>query len=440
MTKFRRVGLWTALALFCVFIAGAIVIRSAFGWYLGSEGFHRRISRATARALQADGEFLPLHFGGMTVYSDGFAARGKGSAFFSTLRADQIRADFNWRGLLHRAWQIDELTAQRLDIRFADRQPEKPELVRQKRQSRAAPSGWRLDLRRASIQESRWHWGEGTATGGSITGSALDLTPSGSSWIIAASGGKLEQTGWPELNIESAKLRYTSGALFVTESALRSGAGRVLVTGEVELDRAADLQAEFENLAVAPLLPADWRLRLSGNFSGTAKIHAPISDPKAMQVSGSLRLSDGQLEALPMLDQIATFTGSERFRRMALSKASVEFTRDAHSVSVKNLVLESEGLLRMEGAFSVQEDRIDGNFQVGVTASSLQWLPGSRERVFTVAHDGYFWTPMHLSGPVAHPSEDLTPRLVAAAAGQLFNDPEKAARDAAKSILDLLPH
>ena len=83
--------------------------------------------------------------------------------------------------------------------------------------------------------------------------------------------------------------------------------------------------------------------------------------------------------------------------------------------------------------------------QVGVTPSSLQWLPGSQARVFTVARDGYLWTPMRLAGPLEEPEEDLSPRLIAAAQGAIIDkatdtarDVIDSAKDAAKSALDLL--
>ena len=56
-----------------------------------------------------------------------------------------------------------------------------------------------------------------------------------------------------------------------------------------------------------------------------------------------------------------------------------------------------------------------------MTAASLQWLPGAQARVFTVAHDGCYWTPVHLIGPIGHPHEDLAKRLIAAAAGELLD-------------------
>ena len=73
-----------------------------------------------------------------------------------------------------------------------------------------------------------------------------------------------------------------------------------------------------------------------------------------------------------------------------------------------------------------------------MTAASLQWLPGAQARVFTVAHDGCYWTPVHLIGPIGHPHEDLAKRLIAAAAGELLDKNADQIIDAAKSLLDLI--
>ena len=234
-----------------------------------------------------------------------------------------------------------------------------------------------------------------------------------------------------------AKLLKTLAKENSVESFYRGDIARKI--GEVNFHNAADLQTQLTDLPLEPLLPPDWRARLSGKLSGAAKIHAPFSDGP-VHVEGSISLGEGQVEALPMLDQIATFTRTERFRRMALSKASLTFTRDGRLTSARDVVIESEGLMRIEGEFTVTDDQIDGVFQIGVTASSLQWLPGSQARVFTIAHNGYFWTPLRVTGPVAHPREDLTARLVAAAAGELLQNSQDALLDTAKGILDLIPH
>jgi hypothetical protein len=420
-------------------MAAAVSIRVGFGWYVKSEAFQRRTAAAVGHALRADGTFTPFQLADATFYSDRFVARGSRGAFFSDLQADQIRAAFNWRALFHRTCQIDELNVQRLAVRFANQHG--PEIRPTKRESEARQPvpRWKLDLRKANIAQSTWDWVTNDGNPGSITGSSFTLTPNGDSWLIDGNGGKMSQSGWPALSIESARLRYTSSSLFVTDSVLRTGTGRITLSGEVEFRKAADLQTQFTDISLTPLLPADWRLRLSGKMSGTASIHAPLADG-SIYVEGRMQLTDGQVEALPLLDQIAAFTRTERFRRVSLTKASLSFARDSSLITAKDIMIESEGLMRIEGACTVVNDQIDGVFQIGVTSASLQWLPGSQARVFTIAHDGYYWTSLRLAGPVAHPTEDLTPRLVAAAAGEILQNAQDTVLDAAKSILELVPH
>ena len=93
MTKFRPSVLWIALGLFGLLVlVVAIFVRVGFGYYLQSESFRQRIAGAVGRVLKADGTFMPLQLVNGTLYSDGFVARGQSGAFFSDLRADQIRA------------------------------------------------------------------------------------------------------------------------------------------------------------------------------------------------------------------------------------------------------------------------------------------------------------------------------------------------------------
>ncbi len=439
MTKFRRCGLWAILALLGLFVLAAIAARLGANWYLRSDRFRKQITSAVGKELRADGDFMPLHFADGTFYTDGYVARGQAAAFFSDLRADQIRAAVNWRGLLDHRWEVDELNVQNLDVRFADRSSPTPAPVEVVPHLPKKKGAWKLDLRRAAVAESSWRWGATPDTAGSVTHAAFTLSPNDGAWLIDASSGTLAQTGWPSLTIASANLRYTGASLFVTESELRNGAGRITVNGEVRFDHAADLQAQFENVEITPLLPADWRLRLHGNLTGTAHLTAPLPGSD-VRVESDLRLSNGQLEAVPLLDEIASFTRTERFRRLDLTRGSLSFTRQTGVVTIKNLLLESEGLMRVEGNCMIAKQKIDGVFQVGVTSASLQWLPGSQARVFTVAHDGYYWTPLRLTGSVDHPHEDLTRRLVAAAAGELLQKSGDDLIDTAKSLLDLMPH
>ena len=80
-----------------------------------------------------------------------------------------------------------------------------------------------------------------------------------------------------------------------------------------------------------------------------------------------------------------------------------------------DLEIESKGLFRIEGKFTIENDRIEGNFNVGAAGDVLEPIPGSKEKVFTQSRGAYLWTSMTLSGPMEHPREDLKQRLVSAA-------------------------
>jgi hypothetical protein len=103
-----------------------------------------------------------------------------------------------------------------------------------------------------------------------------------------------------------------------------------------------------------------------------------------------------------------------------------------------------KGLLRLEGSCVITDaGGITGALRVGVTPQTLQWIPGSRERVFTVAQNGYVWTDVKISGSLKDLREDLTPRLVAAMQDETIHQGTKiirelpnAAREGAQGALD----
>ncbi len=437
---------WALLAVLVLLLVAVVVARAMFFNYLRSDAFRRTLGQGAARALHASqADFSPLEFDGAMVYGDNFTAARNDGGGFSSIDADQMRASFDWHGLLHHTVQIDELEIQRLTI-----EPP-PKNLEGAAPPSSIPGGpgteggwhrnWTVDLRKAIINEANWDWSEGPA--GGITRAEVALTPDGgNAWVIDVQGGKLEQAGWPALDIDAASLRYQEPDLYINSSSLRDGEARLSVTGSVEARQSVNLQVKFNGVDVQPLLTADWRERLSGRLNGQADIEAQLGDAagRNVTVSGSASLVDGQLTALPILDQIGTFTQTERFRRLDLTRASANFTHTPDRLEVSNLVLESEGLIRVEGAYSVVGGQIDGTFQVGLTPETLQWIPGSQEQVFTLSRDGYLWTSMRLTGPVEHPHDDLTPRLATAAGASVIQGAEGTAKKAATDALDLLLH
>ena len=438
------------ISLLVLLLVGLLVARTLFTRYLHSEAFRRSLGEGAANALHASrAEFSPLEFDGALVYGENFQATREDGGGFSSINADLLRASFDWHGLLHHTVQVDEMSIQRLTI--------EPPVTRAALPGNnletpaplvAGRKGWTVDLRKAVISQANWHWSNDPV--GGITGAAVTLSPTtDGAWLIDAQGGTARQTGWPALDIESASMRWQAPTLYINSSTLRNGPSRMNVTGSVETRQSLNLLVQFDGVDVQPLLTSDWRERLAGLLTGQANVQATLGVGEQgnaghdVTISGTASLVSGRLTALPILDQIGVFTHTERFRQLDLTRASAEFTRTADQLDVRNLVVESAGLIRVEGAYTVRNGEIAGDFKVGLTPATLQWIPGSQEEVFTDSRAGYWWTNMKLSGPAAHPNDDLTPRLVAATGNGVIKDVqgvESTVKKAAQSALDLLLH
>lgn len=442
----RRWLAWSALALIVLIVVAIVAGRAAIGTYLRSDRFRAFLAQRAGKSLHADVEVAPLHFTGLNFYGEGFTARGEPGAAFRDLKVDGVRAELSLRRFFERVWQVDSVQAERVTLSLgapAATRDETPSAVSATPAGNRSP-GWfpnRVEIARADVRDLQLRWGEG-----GISGLAATFTPQEGGWKILGSGGRVEQRGQPSLEIRSLHLLHRPSALFVQSAELEpAGGGTIKMTGEVQFDRALQLRAELDGIALAPLLGEDWRVRLQGKAAGEVEIRTPLPTRGSLALQGTIRLLDGDLTALPVLDQIALFTRTQQFRRLKLTRASADFDHAGDRLEVRNLVAESAGLLRIEGRFTLERDQIDGTFQVGVTPSSLQWLPGSQERVFTESRDGYLWAPMRLTGPARNPRDDLTQRL-ATAAGQAIidtaqgtvQDAIKTGRDVLKGALDLL--
>ena len=432
----QRLLLLVSISGGLLLVFGFLVVPLLLQSALHSDAFRKLVSQKTSAFLKAEGEYLPLQWNGFAAYSDGYAARGQAGSALTELRADQIRADLSPLGILNHAWQINSLDLQRLQLVFArptGTAPVQPALPESSRSS----TGWlswpdHLDLRRIQIQETDVQW-----PAGQLRQTRATLTPAGDAWNITGFGGQLQLSDWPVLRVDHFRVRAKPGELFLTDSQFKlSDSESVNVTGQINLQSppALDLVVSVNGVSITPFLPDDWRAKFHGNLGGDAK----VTGAENLTVAGKINLSNGRIEALPVLDRIAVFTQTVQFRQIPLQVATADFVWTAPTLTVSNLVLESSGLLRIEGGFMVTQRNLTGDLQVGVTPSSLRWLPGSQTRVFTVQRAGYVWTTVHVTGPVDNLNEDLSTRLVRAAGTELIENATDTLQKGAQQLLDLL--
>jgi len=437
---------------------GSVIVLLALAWfglkawlmaYLHGPEFQRFVSARLSETLRAEVDCAPLRFNGFDVFCDGVRARGYEDSPFAEARIEQVRARFSLRKFFQRAWEIEQIGAERVTLKL-----EGTRLAAPLRKSESGPprseSGWlpnRMEVGVAKVNELEITWGNLPSSAGSLRGVAVQAKPVENGWDIGGEGGALVTAGLPALDVVTLRIRQRGSVMFVNEAKFNGRAGgSVAATGEVDFSKALDLQAQIEGIDMAPFLADDWRARLHGKMAGDIRVQSALPSAGVPPVvSGALRIDGGRVEALPVLDQIALFTRTREFRQLSLTRVSGDFRRDASRLEVTKLTAESEGRLRVEGGFLIAQGQIDGTFQVGVPPGLLAWLPGSQEKVFTVARDGYLWTPMRLTGPVEGPSEDLSNRLVVAAgeavlekADAVTRDVIQTGKDAAKGALDLL--
>ena len=437
----KRILIWIAVGFAGLILVGYIVFSFWLNSYLRGDSFRTLLNRKTSIFLHADGQYLPFHWTGFSVYSDGYQAHGKPGTVFRDLQADQIRAEFQPQGIFHHAWEIDELTIQRLQVNLT---PTTLDVEFPPTSSAgSAHSSWvpnRLDLRKTQINDLNLTWSAPSQTA-NIRQTRAIIEPEDRAWIISAHGGQLRQTGWPVLNIDHLRLRYQAPELFITDGQLKlSDSENVNITGQANFSSqpVVDLQIKINGVVVTPFLPADWRAKLKGIANGDARLSGRFDNLETITATGKLNLTGAQLEALPVLDKIALFTRTEQFRQLVFQKASMDFIWMKSKLTINHILMESEGLLRIEGDCIVAQEKLDGLFQVGVAPTSLRWIPGSQARVFTVERNGYVWTPVRVTGPLVNLKEDLSQRLITAAGTEILEGVKGSLEKGAKDLLDLL--
>jgi hypothetical protein len=429
--KWLKVLAWTLGSLAVLFV---IAIVGAKGWinsYLGSPEFLRRMARHSSEEMRARVEISPVRFDGSQFFSDGLQATGGPEANFSDLKITNVRGEFRlptlW-GLLSgdRKVGIDNVDVQHVEANFFDDRIALDLPPHKKREHRG-------DLGKITVRELRLGW-----RGGRVSGMGVTATQVERGWQVAGQGGRVMQNGLPSMDIVSMRLVHKEPSLFIQEARLREDGGEISATGEVTAKEKVDLQFKVSGVNVTPLLPEDWRARLHGRISGDARLMYSLREGTgaARVLSGNALLQQGALEALPVLNKIAEFTKTDRFRRLALNQVRGDFRVDDNGLRVTNFVLESERLISVKGQFTIVNDQIDGTFEVGITPGPLQWLPGSQEKVFVTQRDGYAWTTMRITGPVDGPKEDLSSRLVAAAEAAVVQKVESTANQAVGTAVD----
>lgn len=410
------------LLVLCLF--GAAVFYLSVRGYLHSEGFRRLLSEKASSAAKVTGEFTPFRWEGLAVDAEGFQATGQG--IIRELRIDGLHTEVGMGGLRRGVWEIRNARMRRValsvDASQADASPEPaaagsgtgfPE-------TREKSKGWfprEVELQGLELGElelsARLEQGPFTASGMKV-----EVKPDGGrrSFRAEVSGGiiKLPFELLPEARLDEARLRYQDAAVFLTHlSAAAWKDGRLDASGEWDrATRRFSFEGNVSGVNCEDLLSETWAKRVIGVLSSDFAADNFSGKPVAR---GRLVLHNGTLTALPVLDMLAAYADTRRFRVLPLSEARADWRWEKERIDFTDIVIASDGLARLEGRVTIRGQELAGTLRLGLVPGTLASIPGAETDVFTPGERGLLWAPIHLTGTLDKPREDLGDRLLAAA-------------------------
>ena len=442
----KRFCIGAGCILFGILAAG-ISANVGLSAFLRSSKLRDRVSARTAEELKASAGYLPLSWRGLSVYCQGFLVQGEPSQALTRMEAAGLSARCGLTSLWHGVFVIHELDVQRLQVaygqtavgQFTNDLPHQPEVK--------APdpnkSAFTVDIHKTVIASTNIWWGNKANALGGLKNVAATIYTINKDLDVTGVGGSFRQEGWPEMKIKQFHLYYAKPNLFVKEGSICVGErDDVSLNGQFTFAEKSSmaLALKFDDCPVAPFLPESWREKFRAQFSSQTSLSKEFRENAVVQATGDVHCANASLQGLNAQQKLALITRKPKFRHLKFSTLKGDYSYAGGKLQVKNLEVEAEDLFAVEGSFVVEGENIDADLKVGAKPSVLKTLPGARERVFTEARGGYYWTTVKLTGPLQHPRENLSPRLVEAAKAQIFQGIFKIPIEPEKDILGTLEH
>lgn len=406
------------------FGGGYVLLRS----YLHSDGFRSFLSAAVSRSAGVPGEFSPFRWDGLAVDTDGFHGEGKGPLV--SLKADGLHTEVGFGGVKRGVWELSGTSVRKLEVAIdASRgapevkteEEKKVPVSKKERPKRWYPSEVEvmdLEVKDADViarlKDGRMVEAEGISAK-AVKGKGNDEQRV----VIDAGRLRMPDGPVPELEVRKIEARHADQTWFVTSAKVRAGdSGEIDATGEWDLrEKAYAFEGNATGIPCGHLVSETWAKRLEGSISTGFTVQG---NPSGANARGSLVLESGRITALPVLDALAAYADTRRFRELELTEGKADWMWTKDETRLTNVMLASEGLLRLEGDLTIRDGKLDGMFRLGIVPGVLSAIPGAETDVFLPGEKGMLWAMVKISGSSDDPKEDLTDRLMAVAGFRMF--------------------
>lgn len=420
-----RILLW-GLLLAVVAVAGAGLY--GYAWiqrYIKSPAFQKMLAQQLGDAMKGDATLETLNWSGPNVYVSKAGVTPKGTQGWKLIEGEGVQASVDFQAARRGVWRVTRINMDRLrmDLRSAAEIPQ--ELPPDTELDTAPPSmpGWlkrwlptRTQIDEVNVDSFDLLPAAG-ADGVSVKELQLTAKPAvdEGAWLLRGSNGTLTLPGVKEpFRLSTTSARLDTRSLALNDAVAKwLGDSEVTARGDLpfEKDKTWKFTGLISNLDVKHVLGPEWLTKLSGVLGGDYEA-TPVT------LKAKLEVKNGVVQNMPLLDRVADFTRTERFRRVVLDQATADIERAGDTTHIRNLVLQSNGLVRVQGDITLHGRAIQGALMVGVLPDTLRWIPGSQSRVFTEQNPagppGFVWTHVNLTGTLDSIREDLSNRLLIA--------------------------
>jgi len=380
----------------CTFVV-YMVVRG----YLHSSKFRALVGNETSRALEAQGEFEDFQWEGRSMYTKSFAAQGSEDAFFSRLKAHEIRAKVSFAGVSRGVWEIPSVQIDKFDFVVSD-----DRLVAELSEAAGAAaagdaadasSGGRrgffarlipsqIEIKEIRVKEMNLNVvADGTMAAG--RGMSVTMTPTSAEegWALAGRSGTLAVTGFPKFEVDEFNLRTSEERTYIDHAAMRFlDTAKVQLSGDAKLGEHQEvhLNGVLTGLELAKVLPEDWVKKFKGIVSGDFKLKTAAGPGGGLVSSGTLSLRNGSLEAMPVLQRIDTLAGTTRFRKLNFTQVEVEFEKRDGELDLGEVLFESGGLGCLKGhvVYPASGGPL-GMYMLGVSPDTIKFMSIIRRQV-----------------------------------------------------------
>jgi len=401
---------------FLIAVAGCVAVfySPLLTHYIEGNAFRAAMEDETAKGLHFPrSRCAPIRrTSAFSAASESFEA-SNGVKAMKSLDAHGITARFNPWGVFVRQWRLNYVHVQSGDVAIQIYEAN-PEAV--------IPKPWfaiflpnRVYVKRIESEQADVTWRlRGERAG--FFGTRLLISPHGRDFEYVAAGGRLKMVLLPDLDLRRLHLLITKTLLTIYDVDLASNSDsdesiHAQANAGIGKDKSVDFKANFNAVPIRSWLPSEWKRRLNGSAFGD--LHWAGNDPKLENSSGegSLRIRNGRIDDLPLLEKLAELTQKKSFEYLDLDDCSLAFAWRYPKIDIKEILVEEKGKFRVEGEISIERRRLGGTIRLGLTREYLDWLPNPEE-VFSRHQSGYLWTNVHLSGTIDEPGQDLSPRII----------------------------